>query len=367
MKKRILILIPRMNGGGTERVVSVIANYLCGEYDIQITTLVSRESFYPLNASISFTSACFEINRSSKFTRLASMCRNFIRSILFVRETIREYKPQVILSFIEEMDITAFLATRGLTGFKIIYSERNDPTRRSRMFQNILERIYKTADGFVCQTETVSRYYSMVDAGKKSVISNPVDFSLFPQKTEESRPLKIVTVGRLVKQKNILLLVDAFAKIADKYPSVKVFAYGEGPERNRIEERIARHHLENRFFLPGKTADVLNTIKDAAVFAFPTNFEGFPNALIEAVALGIPVVTTDFATGVARDLVPKENGIVVPCNDVEAFSSALDELLGNDEKRNGIRNSSRNTLQSLSVQNIATTWKKMIEGYLEVA
>ena len=120
-------------------------------------------------------------------------------------------------------------------------------------------------------------------------------------------------MGRLVPQKNIGMLIEAFSLIEKKYPNVSVTVYGEGPEREKLENQIAILKLEKKIFLPGAKRNVLEAIRDAAIFAFPTEYEGFPNVLVEAIAMGIPIVSTDFATGVAKEIVDENVGLVVPC------------------------------------------------------
>lgn len=362
-KKKILILIPRMGGGGAERVVSIIANNLCDKYDICITTLVSKESFYELKPQIRLESACFEINRASKLTRLVSMGSNFISSISYVKEFIKGYEPDIVFSLLEEMDIVSYLATKGLKGFKRINSERNDPHGRSTKLQMLLERIYRKTDMLVCQSQTVSDYYCRVM--RKTVIPNPVDFHKYPEKVAEAAYPRIVGVGRLREQKNFIMLEKAFAKIADQFPDVTVTVYGEGPDRQLLESEIKKDHLIGRFNLPGESRDILNEIKDAAVFAFPTNFEGFPNALVEAIAMGIPVVTTDFATGVAKEIVDESVGIVVPVGDVDAFSVGLEELLSNKEKRNRIRKEASKAVEPFAMEKVIQAWDELFQTLLE--
>lgn len=361
--KRVLILIPRMGGGGAERVVSIVANSLSTEYEMQITTLVSDESFYLLDRNVKLTSANYCINRTNKLTRLMSMGRNFLGSIFFTRKTIKEYKPDIVFSLLEEMDVVTYLATRGLGGFRWICSERNDPKRRNPKIQKILEMIYRKSDTLVCQSQTVADYYSMIE--KKSVIPNPVDIENYPERVEESKPPRIVSVGRLVPQKNTEMLIEAFSRIADEYPDTTVTVYGEGPERKKLEALIADTHLEGRFILPGTSRNVLETIRDAAVFAFPTEYEGFPNVLVEAIAMGIPVVSTDFATGVAREIIDENVGVVVPCRDVNAFSNALSQLLSNDEKRKHIRSVSHSAIEPFEVKIVIEMWRVLFRTLLE--
>ena len=358
--KRVLFLLPRMGGGGAERVVSIIANNLSSKYSIQITTLVSDESFYRLNKNVRLTSANYRINRKNKFTRFLCLGRNFLNAINYTRKTIKEYNPAIVFSLLEEMDIVTWLATRGLLGIKWICSERNDPTKRNYSLQRLLEFIYKKSDLLVCQTETVANYYAKIS--RKCVIPNPVIFNNCSLRKSESSPPRIVAVGRLVSQKNFMMLIEAFSLIACDYPEVTVTIYGEGPERKKLEEQIKKKKLDDRVFLPGISHNILNNISDASIFAMPTNYEGFPNALIEAISLGIPVVTTDFATGVAKEIVNADVGLLVPCSDVRAFANALSILLSNKTLRGHIRSvASQQVLKSFSVDKIITMWDKVFQ------
>ena len=362
--KRILILIPRMGGGGAERVVSIIANSLSEKYMVQITTLVSDESFYHLNSTVRLTSAKYSINRTNKITRLMSMGCNFISSVFFTRKTIKEFKPDIVFSLLEEMDIVTYLAIRGLKGFKWICSERNDPHQRNAKLQHFLERIYQKCDVLVCQSQTVANYYSMVN--RKAVIPNPVDFENYPERVQEGVPPKIVAVGRLVPQKNVEMLIDAFSMIAPDYPNATVTVYGEGPEREKLEALISKKKLKGRVSLPGANRNVLEAVRDAAIFAFPTNYEGFPNVLVEAIAMGIPVVSTNFATGIAKEIVNEDVGIVVPCGDTSRFAQAIADLLSNHEKRIHIRSVSRRAVEPFAVEKVINMWdclfNQLVEG-----
>jgi len=349
-----------MTTGGAERVASIVANSLCNRYEVFVYTLVFNESSYMLNDSVIYKGAEISLNRKNKFTRLCGMGVNFGRSITNVRKVIGDFKPDYVISFLVEMDIVTFLATRGLSGFKWIVSERNDPTRRKKVVQKLLKYIYQKADILVCQSKMVAEFYDTVR--KKTIIPNPIDISGFPEMAGEVVPMRIVSVGRLHKQKNFSMLIEAFAGICERFPQTTVTVYGEGPERGHLQKRIDELGLQDRFLLPGKTTKVWDEIKDAAVFAFPTNHEGFPNVLIEAMAMGLPVVTTDFATGVAREIVNDDVGIVVPCGDCKAFSVALCRLLENDEKRAWIRQHSCKAIEPFLQEKVIKMWETMLDG-----
>lgn len=358
-KKRILILIPRMGGGGAERVVSILANNLCHKYCIRIATLVSRGEFYKLDPAVEVVSANYDIKQNSVFARRFSLGKNLISSVFFIRKNIKEFNPDIIFPLMKEMDMTTFFAVKGLKGFKTISSERNDPTQRSWFYRCFLKRIYHNTDMLVCQTKYIVKYYNNVK--HKTIIPNPVDVKQYPKSVPEGTNKKIVSVGRLTGQKNFLMLEKAFAKIAKQYPDVTVTIYGEGPQRQLLEQVIEQDGLKDRFILYGASKDVLNEIKDASIFAFSTNFEGFPNALIEAIALGIPVVTTDFASGVAREVVNEKAGIVVPVGDVDAFANGLKDLLDHPEKRNYIRNHSHEVIEPFAIDKVIAKWDNLFQ------
>lgn len=362
MKPKLLIIIPRMGGGGAERVVSIVANHLVrSEYQVRLFTLVDGESFYPLDEAVEQATAGFTVNRKNKLTRTVSLARNFLNAILRIREQVRTFQPDIVFSVLEEADIVTWLAGTGKARWLV--SERNDPTRRSAWYTRLLNHIYKRTDGMVCQSRTVADYYSFVQ--NKWVIPNPIDKAVYPAKAPESVPAKIVSVGRLVPQKNTRLLIDAFHRICDRYPEVTVTIYGEGPERKMLEQLISDLRLEHRVFLPGASKKVLQKIRDAALFVMPSDYEGFPNALVEAITIGIPVISTDFGTGVARELIREDVGEVVPCGDAAALAGAMERLLCDPDRRSRIREVGSRATDPYQVDSVLQLWTSLFEKLTE--
>ncbi len=364
-KKKVLILIPRMGGGGAERVVSIVANHLCAkeDYEIRLNVLVSGEPFYPLDPRIDYQSAGFEVNRKNKFTRMISLGRNFLGAISYVKKVIREYRPDIVFSLLEEMDIVTYYALKGKRTCAFVCSERNDPTKRNKPLQKLLERIYKTVDLFVCQSQTVADYYSMVPASVKAVVPNPIDLKKIPERVEESTPPRVVAVGRLAKQKNFALLIDSFAEVAAAREDVILTIYGEGPERETLAAQIEAQGLSDRVILAGAQKNVLNYVRDAAVFVMSSDYEGFPNALVEAISVGVPVVTTNFPTGVGRELVTENVGTVVNCGDKAAMAKALTDLLSDDGRRARIRAEGYRATEPFAVETVIKQWEALFEKF----
>ena len=356
-RKRIMFILPRMNSGGAERVVSILANHLCNNYDVTLLVIVSNESFYPLDLHIRFISAMFALNRRNKVTRLMSLARNFFQAIYFIRTQVNTIKPHIVFSLLEETDIVTSLALMGMKNRVIhISSERNDPCARSKIMQNILNKVYQHCDYFVCQSESVAEYYSEIPERKKFVIPNPVDFSVYPERVKEGIVKRIVGVGRLKPQKNFSLLIDSFALIASHHADVKLDIYGEGTLRESLQQKIHDLRLDDRITLRGASARVLEEIRDAAVFVMSSDFEGFPNVLVEAIAMGIPVITTDFPTGVAREIVTDQAGLIVQCGDKRGMASAIDMLLSDNALRERIRQNGYRTIQRFECSQVVDTW-----------
>lgn len=358
-RRKLMFVLPRMNGGGAERVVSIIANHMCDTYDVTILVLVSNESFYPLDERIRFVSANYEVDRRNKVTRLASLGRNFLKAIGFVRDMVNEIQPDIVFSLLEETDIVTFLALIGKRQIVRLCSERNDPTKRNPLLQRVLNRIYSHCDCLICQSDTVAKYYCNIPESKKKVIPNPVDFSGYPARVEEGEQTRIVAAGRLRSQKNFRLLIDSFAAIAIQYPQVKLIIYGEGVQRFELEARIQELGLERQIELPGASKNLLMDIRDAAVFVMSSDYEGFPNALVEAIAMGIPVISTDFPTGVAHEIVTQDVGLVVPCGDQNAMRDAMRHMLDNADTRAVIRSKGYQTLKRFEVDHVTCMWNEL--------
>lgn len=365
-KKKVVFILPRMGGGGAERVVSIVANGLAKrDFLVSIAVLVGEDSYYRLDDSVQFITADLPMDRSSRFTRKISMMKGFGKSISFVKTVIQDYQPDVVIPLLTSCEIVGYLATRGMKNTIRVSSERNDPTRENYGTRKLKEFIYKSSDLLICQSQTVASYYKCVPKEKKCVIPNPIDQTLMPAPMEESKPARVVSVGRLTSQKNMTLLVKAFGLIADEFKDVTLTIYGEGPKRAEIEEVIRSANLQERIFLPGASADVFHHIKDAALFVMPSDYEGFPNALLEAMALKIPVISTDFATGVAREIVTKDFGAVVPCRDEHSMASAMEKFLRDDALRRRIRTQENTELNKYNVDRVIDMWDKSLTKAIE--
>ena len=240
-------------------------------------------------------------------------------------------------------------------GVKHVISERNDPAhfagkKTTRIFSRLLMRF---ADGFVFQTRKAQDYYSKSIRKRSVVIHNPL-YDVPKIAIERGHKRKeIVSVGRLNKQKNQRLLISAFADIYKTYPAFKLIIYGEGPERQSLEQYIKDLNLDK--------------IRDSYMFVMTSDFEGMPNALMEAMSLGLPCISTDCPCGGPSELiVDKKNGRLVPVGDKNALSNVMRKLIENEEDAEKIGTEAKTICDTHSIDRICMKWYNFFERIVKI-
>lgn len=352
---KIMFFIPRMGGGGAEKVISILAN----EFDklgnsILIYTPTDQKSFYPLRSSVRIIGENLKVSKKRGIRQIL-LAFNCIRLWNSYDRKVKEEKPDVVISFLTETNLIAL--THLHKNYKLIVSERNDPTKYNKIVQIIIKKLYPKADVLVCQSHKAAKYFS---SNNTTVIPNPIDTSNLPKIYEGEKRKVICAVGRLMPQKNFSCLIKAFSYIENKYKDYTLEIYGEGPLRNELQDLIDSLHLNKRVKLMGAHKDVLEKIKNTSLFVMSSDYEGFPNALVEAMAIGLPVICTDFDSGTAKELVKKENGLLVPVGDSHALAKAMSYLLENSEVRNSMLIENIKIRDRLEVSKIISQWNNII-------
>lgn len=217
------------------------------------------------------------------------------------------------------------------------------------------------ADGYVFQTEDAANYFSDKIAKPYRIISNPLKSGL-PEPYLGERDKKIVCVARLSKEKNIELLINSFSNFVTKDTNYILELYGQGPEEAKIKKLVKKLGLSEKIHFCGFREDVHECIKKATCFVLPSNYEGISNAMIEALAMGIPTICTDSPIGGARMLINNmQNGILVPVNDVDKLTEALFTVCESEEIQKRFSEQSIKIRNMLSIDNIANQWRKFID------
>ena len=287
--KKIMFYINAIHHGGAERVmVNLTKQFAENGNDCVLVTSFIDEWEYPVSDNV---------KRISLFEKeIPGALRRNVRLVWALRRLIKQEKPNLLISFMAQPNYRALVACIGLKTKNLI-SIRNDPNREyaGRINTFLAKTLFKLADGVVFQTEEAKSWFPQSIQNKSRVIYNQVDKRFYDTEYHEERR-DIVTTGRLVKQKNHELLIKAFSMIADQIDD-NLIIYGDGELREELEALIEKLGLMNRVFLPGATKDVPNTIKSAKLFVLSSDYEGMPNSLMEAMALGLPCISTDCPCG----------------------------------------------------------------------
>lgn len=280
-----------MTKGGAERVVANLSNKMIHDDEIVVCVTQYGEPMYQLDEKIKYYTLDEDEKKQNFFIKN-------IKRVIKLNEIVKKENPDIIISLLPEptyrlMFINIFRKK------KVIISVRNDPKieYKSKINQWIMKILYKRANGFIFQTEEAKQYFSKEIQDKSIIIPNPINDEFIRPPYEGEREKIIVSVGRLTEQKNQKLLINAFSKLEKDLKEYQLIIYGEGELRNCLEEQIRELQLENKVFLPGEVDDINEKIYKASLFVLSSDYEGMPNALMEAMALGIPCISTDCPCG----------------------------------------------------------------------
>ena len=347
---RIMMVITSMCSGGAERVMATLCNELSRNHEVQVLSMRKEDSDYELSARVIYKKGNIEN-------------KNIVKSVRFVCREMREWKPDIVLSFMTKSNIIALLA-KLLSGEKmpVIIAERANPYYSTAIFKFIKRKLYPFADGAVFQTEQAKDYYKEIIKCETAVLRNPLnpDFVIVPYEGERKK--KIVTAGRLSEEKNQKLLIDAFCRIAHKYPEYSVEIYGDGPLRDALDQHIKKRGMQDRVKLMGRKNHIENHIKDAAVFVLPSNSEGMPNALLEAAALGLACVATDCPIGGPAVIIQDGyNGLLVPMNDEKTMAAAIEKIITDPELSKILRGNAVKVVDDFETRHICELWEQYLQ------
>ncbi len=350
---KVLFVTAYMGFGGTERVISVVANELARRgHSIGIyMTTCSNKSVYPLDKSIKLSSA--------------SKVESSMEILKSIKAYTKSFDPDVVVAFMPYPCIFTVFSLLG-TKYPVVVSERNDPAKfdgkdASKFRFMVRDIAYSLAKGAVFQTEGAQSYFSKSIIKKSTIIINPLNTDAICEPYVGMRDKRIVNVGRLTSQKNQKLLLTAFSKICNDFPDWILEIYGDGEDRELLEKYSNELSINGRVVFCGNQKNVINLIKTAGLFAFSSDFEGLPNALAEAMAIGLPCVSTDCTPGGARMFIKDgENGFLVPIKDADALASAMKKVMENKELSNKFSNNAIKIRDMASTENVVDRWEEYL-------
>lgn len=362
-EKRLTLVIPTLGCGGAERVMTVMANFWAARgWPITMLTLddASASPFYELD----FRVRHFPLGLANDSRSALSGLRNNLERVLFLRRAIKSSRPDAVISFLDTTNVITLLATRGLN-IPVIVSERIDPARHDigRAWNRLRNWTYPMADLVVAQSDAALNYFSSEIRSRSSVIPNPVSrgsegrFVANKKMTnKKTASPALIAVGRLDRQKGFDLLIEAFAEIKDRHNEWTLTILGEGLERQKLESLRGRLGLASRVFLPGNVKNLHDILARANLFVMSSRYEGFPNALCEAMAHGLAVISTDCPSGPREIIRDGVDGLLVASDSAGALASAMDRLMSSEIERTRLALRAPEVAKRFGVERVMEMW-----------
>ncbi len=368
---KLALVISSLERGGAERILSVLASaWAKMGREVTLITFDDKEPpAYPLHPAIVLRSLRVPNEKARNF--FSSLSRNTTR-IRLLRSFIRQSQPNLVISFLDFPNILTLLATRGF-GIPIVVSERASPqhVELKPIWMRLRRSLYPRAAALVGQTNAMVTQMQQSIKVRGYAIPNPVElpatWSADRLKDRNKNSHTIIAMGRLVPQKGFDLLLEAFSRIAAHHPGWSLKVLGKGSLKEQLETQAESLGLKDRVAFMGAFADPFPVLRAADLFVLSSRFEGFPNALTEAMACGLPVISFDCPTGPADIIRHGVDGLLVPPEDVPALAEAMDYLMSNRTEREKLASRAPDVLQRFSLERVLAMWEKVFAGLLRIA
>ncbi|MCH4191030.1 MAG: glycosyltransferase family 4 protein [Butyrivibrio sp.] len=352
--------------GGAERVVTNLANQFAQEgYEVLVATEWTDEDEFVLDSRVKRVHVGLRTEDEHK-SRLAK----YFRRVHYLHEFMQKEKPDVLVAFARLAIFRALMACRH-TGVPVVISVRIDPTKSYVGFRNTLQirRYFGRAAGAVFQTEDARKFFAPRLQEQSRIILNPLTDKYIGVPEPDRRRKEIVNVARLADFKNQPLLVEAFARVHEKYPDYILKIYGPDSEdgsKERIEEQIRKYQLDGAVLLMGGSDQLEKEVPGAAVFAYSSDYEGMPNSVMEAMAMGLPVVSTDCPCGGPRMIIKDhQNGILVPVGDAEALAEGILYLIEHPQEADRMGREARKIAEVANAQAVFEQWRDYLNEVMK--
>lgn len=367
---KITFVTSTLTSGGAERVISILANNFAERgYEVEMIALTSiSPDYYTLNPKVKFIHA----DKVSK--------GGLLGELWWFRRHIKKEQPDVVIAFMEAVYEFVLLALLG-TKIPVISSERLDPALISWPRKVLRWLLLPTTTAHVVQTQQIKEYYNKRIQKKTHIIYNPVNERVFQVnderlkvkdgkevkverlKVKDERLNRIISVGRLYPQKNQKMMIEVFEKIAPKFPEWSLVIYGEGRERDSLESLVSslNSQVSSRISLPGRCETVIEEVAKSKVFCLSSDYEGMSNAMIEALCVGTPVISTK-VSGTDELIRDGENGLLVDIGDTDGLAQAFEKLLSNQELREQLGKEGQKLANQFKTDTIVDQWENLVRS-----
>ena len=353
-KKRILFIMSSLAGGGAERVTANLVNALCEKYEVSLITLFEHRDAYELDPRVQrFHYPEFYVN-TPRLRRKFLKAAGHLPRLLWVRNIKNKLKPDVTVSMLYLPNCINALCDSG--DFRIM-SERADPTWMGKNYYNAGKFAYGRADHTVFQSRRVQRMFADKVQAKSSIILNPVKVDCL---ASAQKARKIVTAGRLEDQKNHKLLIRAFSSFHRHHPGYHLYIFGEGSLKSELLRTVKNLGMQDSVSILDFAPDLHEQIRDAEMFVLSSDFEGLSNALLEAMMMGIPCISTNCA-GSDEVIENMKNGILVPVGDEHRLAEAMSTIADDPVMGEAFAKAGREVSERFRAETVIRQWIDLIE------
>lgn len=354
---KILFLNTNIGYGGASKMLVWVANRAAGAgHDVSLLTYRIEDENQKLKNGVKHIHCQIEEEGGKK---------HLLKSVLYIRRLIKKEDIDVAVAFLSPSQLRLSLAALG-TKTKLLFSHRGDPTLKTaggwknKILSAINSWAFRQADFYVFQTKQAEQAFSPIIQSRSLVIPNPITPLFRTTQRATSMEKRIVCVGRLdIRQKRQDLLIESFKRISVRYPDYTLELYGDGPDDEKL--RVLAGDCSQIYFM-GKTSDVVSAVQNASMLVLSSDFEGIPNALLEAMSLGVPCISTDCTPGGAAMLIQdNQNGLLVPRGNADALASAMEWFIEHPREREAMGVAGKQVNVLFAEDSVGKEWMRVFD------
>jgi GalNAc-alpha-(1->4)-GalNAc-alpha-(1->3)-diNAcBac-PP-undecaprenol alpha-1,4-N-acetyl-D-galactosaminyltransferase len=368
--RRITLIISKLGPGGADRAMTAMANYWAahGEHVTLITLALPHGDFYVVDERVRRVG----LGLMSSADTPRRPLRDNLKRLKHLRREIRLSRPDVVISFNAQQNVLTILASLRL-GVPVIVCEQIDPRRDSigRPWEALRRLVYPQATAVVVVAAALCEWaQQVVRKNKVYFVPNPMAVALNGSSDADSRRNSkhvVAAMGRLTHQKGFDLLLQAFSRCVKNHSDWSLVILGEGEDRKRLESLAVELGIETCVDFPGVVSNPERILRAADLFVMSSRYEGFPLALLEAMACGLAVICTDCPTGPGEIISNGADGVLVPAEDVDALTGAIDCLMSDQKERERLGARAAEVTERFGLERVMNRWNDVLTDACKVA
>lgn len=352
----ILFILPNFGKGGAERVVSIlIPEFQKKGYGVKIILLFGEVVAYQLPETVEIEK--LGLGQFGKLSRVLKLRR-------IIKTEKKNNHKLILIPFLNSI-LNTVVASKLFLGIPVVTSERSNPYLRGG---SIIKRLYSSipllfTKKAIFQTIDARKYF-FIPKKKTAIIANPIDVSSYNWEQKLFQHV-LITTCRLHSSKNLTMMVDVVDKLKEKFNDIKLFIYGDGPLKKEIGNYISKKNLNNLVFLLGSTDNVHLKLSTASIFISTSNYEGISNSILEAMAVGMPMVCTDCPIGGTRMMLDDGCGVISPVGETKSFADNIIYVFNHPDEALKMAKRAKEKTQKYSSKNIAQEWICVFEDLIK--